>query len=351
MSRKFKISELIFDNEDPNYRDDERLKKEAKTKMRQVNVGDRVRHLTRLQSKDVKSITTPEGRELTPEELFSFVIGENITDLARTSNISENAADIAIVLGNIGLPTTRERAIKAFALYKLGLVKKIIFTGGISKERDKKGFIHPNSLESYMSDELVEGLQWEDLPEADWGAETFVQDVFEEDYQEHSPKLTEEFLESVGVNPADVLTEALSSTTQENAEFCKNIFDTLQLETGDEIKKAILVTTCTHGNRATMQFRKVFGDKINLKWCPSTLDLEKFGSLKNILRAPKFDERAFKRELKRLYCTEPVLIQQLRTELAEYRNVFIRELIDEPEISTDEPEIVTPDNEKEGPEL
>lgn len=148
MQKTFKLSQLIIDNEDPNYIDEERLKADKDKKIKEIKNGDKViRHLTWIDNaKDIKSITTPEGKELTPEELFDFVIGNNITDLAKAENTSENKADIAIVLGNIGLPTTRERAIKAFELYKLGLVKKIIFTGGIGIDRDKKRIMHPQFM-------------------------------------------------------------------------------------------------------------------------------------------------------------------------------------------------------------
>lgn len=315
ISITYKLSQLIIDNE---------------------------RELKRIEhAENIESITTPEGRELTPEELFDFVIGSNITDLARTKNVKENAFDIAIVLGNIALPTTRERAIKAFELYKLGLVKRIIFTGGITKLRDKKGFIHHSSLEEYMNNELVEGLEWGDLPEADWGSETFVKEIFDEDYQEHSRKVTKKLLDDLGINPEDILTEAMSTTTQENAEFCKNIFDSEELETGTKIRNAILVTTCTHGSRATKQFEKVFGDKIKFKWCPSTLDLEQYDSLKAILTASIFDEEAFRKELKRIYCTNPKLIQMLKEEVGHTRNVFIRGEINEPVITTIEKGIST----------
>lgn len=308
MSKKYKISQLIIDNN---------------------------RNLSLIEySENIKSITTPEGRELTPAELFDFVIGDNITDLARIQKTDENIADIAIVLGNIALSTTKERAIKAFELYKLGVVKKIIFTGGINKARERKGFMNPTSIEEYMNNEIVENLEWDDLPEADWAAETFVQDVFDEDYQKHLSKLTTDFLYSAGINPEDILTEAMSTTTQENAEFCKNIFESEEVETGIQIKSAIIVTTCTHGNRATRQFKKVFGDKVKFEWCPSTLDLEQYESLKTILRAPKFDEIAFRQELKRIYCTTPELTQRLREEVGHNRNVFIKGEIDEPEITT-----------------
>lgn len=321
MSATFKLSQLIFNNENPYYIDKH---------------GNTIRHLTLIENiKDIKGITTPDGKELTPEELFDFVIGNNITDLARTKNV---AADVAIVLGNIELPTTRERAIKAFELYKLGIVKKIIFTGGISKERDKRGLVYFDSQESYMNNELIKDLEWNDFPEADWGAETFVRHIFDKDYNKHSSKLTVEFLNSIGVNPEDVLTEAMSKTTQENAEFCKNIFDIEEIETGEKISSAILVTTCTHGNRALRQFEKVFGDKISLKWCPSTLDLEQYETLKLILMNPNFDDIGFKKELKRLYCTIPELTQLLREEVAHTRNVFIKYGFEEPIIKTDDTE-------------
>lgn len=336
MKKTFKLSQLIIDNEDLNYIDEERLKSDKDKKIKEIKNGDKViKHLTWIDNaKDIKSITTPDGKELTPEELFDFVIGNNITDLAKAGNTSENKADIAIVLGNIGLPTTRERAIKAFELYKLGLVKKIIFTGGIGKDRDKKGIMHPETLEAYKSNELIEGQEWNDRTEADWGAETLIKEQFDEDYQEHTSKLTNKFLEDVGINPEDILTEAMSTTTQENAEFCKNIFDSEEIEKGSQIKTAILVTTCTHGSRATRQFKKVFGDKIILTWCPSTLDLEQYESLKAILNAPTFNEIAFRHELKRIYCTNPKLTQMLREEIGHNRNVFIRGEIDEPEITT-----------------
>lgn len=338
--KTFKLSELIIDNENPYYKDEKKLREDKDKKIKEVHNGNIVRHLTWIdQAKDIKSITTPDGKELTPEELFDFVIGNNITDLAKTKNIAENVADIAIVLGNIGLPTTRERAIKAFELYKLGLVKKIIFTGGISTKRDKKNFMHPKTLEDYTSNKLIEGLEWEDLTEADWGSETLVKEEFNEDYQEHLSKLTKQFLQNVGINPEDILTETMSTTTQENAEFCKNIFDLEEVETGTKINTAIIVTTCTHGNRATRQFKKVFGDKIKLKWCPSTLDLEQYESLKTILKAPNFDEIVFKNELKRIYCTTPKLTQMLREEIGHNRNVFIRGEIDEPVITTNNEEI------------
>ena len=332
MSKKYRISQLLMNNEQPYYRDDEKLK--GYKRVRKVYNGNIVRYLTWVDDKNMKSITTPEGRELTPEELFDFVIGNNITDLARTKNKGENVADIAIVLGNGELGTTRERAIKAFELYKLGIVKRIIFTGGIPKARDIKGIYHPTSIEEYMDNEEVTNLEWQDLPEADWGSETFIPDVFDENYQKHSSILTEEFLRDIGVNPEDVLTEAMSTSTQENAEFCKNIFDSEEVETGTKVRTAIIVTTCTHGSRALRQFKKVFGDKISFRWCPSTLDLERYGKLKEILRAPHFDEIAFRQELKNIYCTIPELTQMLRQETANHRNAFILGDIDEPDIIT-----------------
>lgn len=334
MEKLFRLSQLIIDKEKTCYSVDEILEKDKNNPIREVHFEDRIRYLTWIEKTDIKSIATPDGRELTPEELFNFIIGNNITDLARAENIAGDIYDIAIVLGNIALPTTRERAIKAFELYKLGLVKRIIFTGGISKQRDKKGFIHHKTLEEYMDNKPVEGLEWEDLPEADWGAETFIKEEFDEDYQKHLSKLTEEFLKSVGINPEDILTEPMSATTQENAEFCKNIFDSEEVETGTKVRTAIIVTSCTHGNRAMRQFKRVFGDKVKFKWCPSTLDLEQYGRMRSILRAKKFDEEAFRKELKRLYCTEPNLIQELRREIASNRNTFIAGDIEEPSIRT-----------------
>lgn len=331
MSKQYRLSELIIDNENPNCKEDEIGDKWA----RKVQSGNTTRVLTWVEkAKGINSIATPEGRELTPEELFNFVIGSDITDLARSPNRNQNIADIAIVLGNLILPTTRERAIKAFELYKLGLVKRIIFTGGISRERDKKGFIHHKTLEEYMDNKPVEGLEWNDLPEADWGAETFIAEEFDEDYQKHLSKLTEEFLKSTGINPKDILTEPMSSTTQENAKFCKNIFDAEEAENGTRVRTAIIVTTCTHGKRAMSQFKKVFGDKVKFTWCPSTIDLEQYESLKATLRAPKFDEEAFRKELKRLYCTDSKLTQELRREIASSRNAFIKGDIEEPMIPT-----------------
>ena len=87
MQKTFKLSELIIDHENPNYRDDERLKNDKDKKIKEILDGDKkvIRHLTWIDNaKDIKSITTPDGRELTPEELFDFVIGNNITDLAKT---------------------------------------------------------------------------------------------------------------------------------------------------------------------------------------------------------------------------------------------------------------------------
>ena len=327
MAKTFKISQLIIDNEKVYEKPDKIPEEYKNNPIKEVLFGDRIRYLTWIEKKDIKSIITLNGRELTPEELFEFVIGNDITDLAKTKKVSEKVADIA-------LPTTRERAIKAFELYKLGLVKRIIFTGGISKERDKKGFMHPETLEGYMDNKPLEGLEWNDLPEADWGAETFVKEEFNDNYQEHLSKLTKEFLESVGINPEDVLAEPLSSTTHENAKFCKDIFDSEEVETGRKVKTAIIVTACTHGNRAMGQFKKVFGDKVKFRWCPSTIDLEQYESLKAILRAPKFDEEAFRKELKRLYCTEPKLIQILMREIASNRNAFIVGDIEEPSIRT-----------------
>ena len=331
MSKEYKISELIMDNETPYYSNNEKLKEYRK--VREVPNGTSIRYLTWVDDKNIKSIATPDGRELSPEELFNFIIGDDITDFARTKNISKISADIAIVLGNGMLQVTRERAIKAFELYRLGIVKKIIFTGGIHIERDKKGFMHPKSLEEYKHNESI-NLKWQDLTEADWGSETFIPDIFYENYQKHSLILTEEFLHDIKINPEDILAESTSTTTQENAEFCKNIFESEELETGMKINSAILVTTCTHGSRAMRQFKKVFGDKINLKWCPSTLDLEKYECLKNILHSPIFDEIAFRKELKKIYCTTPELIQKLKEETANHRNAFILGDIDEPSIMT-----------------
>ena len=335
MSRTFKLSELIIDNENPHYIDEKRLREDKSKKIREVCNNGIKRHLTWIENpKDIKSITTPTGKELTPEELFDFVIGNNITDLAKSQYRDAQKADIAIVLGNAKLLTTRERAIKAFQLYKLGLVKRILFTGGIADDRYKQTFMKNNSLKKYRENKSSEELEWQDLSEADWGAETFIEEEFNEDYQKHITRLTRELLESVGIKPEDVITETFSKTTQENAEFCKDILDFLEMETGKKINKAILVTTCTHGNRAIRQFKKALHNGVQLTVCPSTLDLERYESMKNILRAPNFDENAFRCELKRIYCTKPELTQMLREEVGHNRNVFIRGEIDEPSIKT-----------------
>ena len=220
MSIEYRISQLLMNNEVPYFEENERLKEYRKVK--KVPDGDKIRYLTWVDDKHMESIKTPQGRELTPEELFNFILGNNITDLARTKNIDENKADIAIVLGNSNLSETRERAIKAFELYKLGIVKKIIFTGGIQKQRDVNNYMHPKSIEEYMDNSQI-AQEWSDLPEADWGAETFIPDVFKKEYDEHSLILTEDFLRSLGINPEDIITESVSKSTQENAEFCKNI--------------------------------------------------------------------------------------------------------------------------------
>lgn len=330
MSKKYRISELLMNNEIPYYSEDEKLKDYRK--VRKVAIGNTTRYLTWVDDKHMQSITTPDGRELTPEELFDFIIGENITDFARSKNTSEHSADFAIVLGNGLFPTTRERAIKAFELYKQGLVRKIIFTGGVTNGRDND-IMNPKSLESYM-DNTPADIEWSDISEADWGAETFIPNVYDEDYKKHTLLLSEEFLKDIGVNPEDIMIEPMSKTTQENAEFCKNIFQTEEIEIGTKVKSAILVTTCTHGSRAMRQFLKVFGSDINLKWCPSTIDLEKYDSLKNILHATDFDEVAFRQELKRIYCSNPELIQKLKEETANHRNAFISGDIDEAIITT-----------------
>lgn len=331
MSKNYKISQLLMNNEIPYYEESDELKKFRKVK--KVQDGNRDKYLTWVDDKNMESIATPEGRELTPEELFDFVIGNNITDFAKVKDRCGYTADIAIVLGNIGLPTTRERAIKAFELYKLGLVKKIIFTGGISKQRDKKGYMHPKSIEDIKNNDELD-LEWQDLSEADWGAETLVPEQYDEDYKKHVEKLTSEFLKEAGINPEDVLTETMSSSTQENAEFCKNIFASEEIETGEKINSAIIITTCTHGARAMRQFKKVFGDTISLKWAPSTLDLEKYDSLRQILHAPSFDEKAFRTEMKRIYCSTPELTKKLMEETANHRNAFILGDIDDATITT-----------------
>ncbi len=336
MSKKYRISELLMNNETPFYTNDERLKQYSR--VREVSIGNSKRYLTWVDDKHMQSITTPDGRELTPEELFDFIIGENITDFARSKNTSEHSADFAIVLGNGLFPTNKERAIKAFELYRQGLVKKIIFTGGVTNGRDND-IMNPKSLESYM-DNAPADLEWSHLSEADWGAETFVPDVYDENYQEHILQLSEEFLKDIGVNPEDIMIEPMSKSTQENALFCKNIFQAEEIETGQKVKSAILVTTCTHGSRAMKQFSKVFGSDIDLKWCPSTIDLEKFDSLKSILHAPTFDEEAFKSELKRIYCSTPELIKKLQEETANHRNAFILGDIDEATITTIDDEII-----------
>lgn len=46
MSKTFKISQLIIDNENPNYRDEERLRNDKEKKIREVQNGDAIRHLT-----------------------------------------------------------------------------------------------------------------------------------------------------------------------------------------------------------------------------------------------------------------------------------------------------------------
>ena len=331
----YKISELIMDHEEPHF-SDELLNKERKIKI--VEQGNKTRYLPLVDDANIKSIATPQGRELSLEELYDFVIGPNTTDLARTKvkDRDKVRADIAIVLGNINLKQTRERAIKAFELYKKGIVKKIIFTGGISEQRDTKGYMHPKTMKQFMDNEKLVDREWSDLSEADWGVETFIPIQFNEiDYENHSQITnTKKILAKKGINPADVLFEDRSSSTQENAEFCKNIFDIERVETGLNIKSAILVTTLWHGSRAIKQFEKVFGDSLSISFCPSTLDLEKYETLKPILTAPEFDKEAFRAELKRIYCTTPELIQKLRTETANHRNAFIEGYIDDATIET-----------------
>ena len=334
---KYKISQLIMNNETPCFLEpgnDIKSEKKEKDGFRYVSNGNKIRRLTWVDDKNMKSIRTPDGRELTPEELFDFVLGNNITDFAKSKNKKQNKSDIAIVLGNGNLSVTRERAVKAFELYKEGLVDRIIFTGGINKERDKDNYINPSSMEGYMLREPKK-TEWQDLPEADWGAETFIPEVFDEQSSEkNSLLLTEKFLREKGINPEDIIAEPCSTATDTNAIYCKNIFDAEELETGKKINSATIVSTCTHGARAMRIFKKIFGDKIDLKWCPSTLDLEKDDKLREILHSDKFDEEAFRREFKRLYCTNPELIKKMQEETANHRNAFILDIIDDTEITT-----------------
>lgn len=336
---KCKISELIMNNEIPSYIEPGKdLEPEIKAAngFRFVKDGNKIRRLTWVDDKNMESIRTPEGRELKPEELFDFVLGNNITDFARSKNKEQNKSDIAIVLGNGILSVTRERAVKAFELYKEGLVDRIIFTGGIAKERDKDNYINPISMEEFNRHEPKEP-EWQDLPEADWGAETFIPGAFNEQSSEkNSLLLTEKFLRENGINPEDIIAEPCSTATDTNAIYCKNIFDTEELESGRKVNSATIVSTCTHGARAMRIFKKVFGDKIDLKWCPSTLDLEKDDKLREILHADIFDEEAFRREFKRLYCTTPELIKKMMEEIANHRNAFILDIIDDVEITTNE---------------
>lgn len=262
-------------------------------------------------------------------DLVDFIIGNTITDLTKVENKGENIADIAIVLGNSELQTTKARAIKAFELYKAGIVKKIVFSGGIHSQRDVNCFFHPNSLEEFFDNKPI-NQNWSDLTEADWGAETFVPNVFDENYQKHSSLLTEKFLKSIGVKPEDILTETLSKTTPQNALFCKNVFENEEIETGLKIKSAIIVTSCTHGSRAIKYFQKVFGDKVRFKWCTSTLDLEKYESLNSILNSPVFDEIAFRKELKKICCENPILTQIIKDEVTYYKEAFYLGEIDAP---------------------
>lgn len=334
---KYKISQLIMNNEKPCFIElgkDLELEKKELNGYRFVKDGKKIKRLTWVDDKNMKSIRTPDGRELTPEELFDFVLGNNITDFAKSKNKKQNKSDIAIVLGNGNLLVTRERALKAFELYKEGLVDRIIFTGGINIQRDKDHYINPTTMEEFMRHEPKEP-EWQDLPEADWGAETFIPEVFDEQSSENnSLLLTEEFLRKNGIKPEDIIVEPCSTATDTNAIYCKNIFDAEELETGKKINSATIVSTCTHGARAMRIFKKVFGDKIDLKWCPSTLDLEKDDKLREILHADRFDEEAFRREFKRLYCTNPELIKKMQEEIANHRNAFILDIIDDTEITT-----------------
>ncbi len=76
MQKMYKLSQLIIDNEDPDYIDEKRFREDKDKKIKEIKDGDKViKHLTWIDNaKDIKSITTPDGRELTPEELFDFVI-------------------------------------------------------------------------------------------------------------------------------------------------------------------------------------------------------------------------------------------------------------------------------------
>lgn len=334
MSKKYKISQLIMNDETPEFCDDivpKEYPPVCHRDFRLVSAGNKARVLSWINDSKIESIKTPEGKELTYEELFDFVIGNNITDFARTKNKKEFSADIAIVLGSAIMKETFVRAAKVFELYKQGIVKKIIFSGGIQMPRDVKDYMHPASLKEFMDNRQII-QEWSDLTESDWAAQTFVPNVFDEDYQKYSQKLTDEFLEKAGINLEDVLAESVSKSTYENALFCKNAFDVEEIETGLNVRTALLVTSCIHGDRALRQFQKVFGDNIKLTWCPSTLDLEKYESLKVILYAKTFDEEAFRKELKRIYCTTPQLMQTLKNATGTNRNMFIYGYFDDPEI-------------------
>ena len=338
MPRTYKVTELIMNNELPVYNISDEQKKEGK--YIEIPEGDKTRYLFLADDKNMTSIKTPEGRELTPEELFDFIIGSNVTDLTRVRDLEGKKADVAIVLGNHTLPVTRERAIKAFELYKRGIVKKIIFTGCVS-ERDKSiDPMNPKTKQEFM-DNKVPKLKWKDIGQGDWGAETFIPSVFKKNYAKQSTILTKSKLREMGVNPEDIISDTMSRSTQENARFAKNAIDVEEIETGFKVKKAIVVSTLTHGARALRIFKKELKDSIELAWCPATLDLEKYESIKEILHAPVFDEDAFRKELKRIYCSTPELIKNLQEEVANHRNAFILGQIDE------DVEIPTIDEERE----
>jgi uncharacterized SAM-binding protein YcdF (DUF218 family) len=130
-----------------------------------------------------------------------------------------DTADIAIVLGGFAdfdVPTNgclnfkpaANRLTDALVLYKKGLVRKLLITGGDG------AIIGKENLEA---------------------------------------ALTEPFLLALGVRQEDILLESESRNTHENALFSKQLLDSLHIKT----QKILLITSAFHTPRSLACFRKV----------------------------------------------------------------------------------------------
>ena len=229
--------------------------------------------------------------KLNDNQIYDLVMS-GVKDYATIPVYKKDSPDLLIVLGASPIPM-KARIIKTMQLYKNGYGKYVILSGGTGWHKLFKVEPTPikDELERYTyysgkrrNFRLMKRALQRTIPEEIRGKNKHGKALYRHMHRqleknldlteaEIAKKIVKACRETINIDENKIFLESQSGNTRENIENSIKMMQKLIKEgKAEDIKSVMIITSCFHCKRVTMQFKKYFPD-IDVRACPSTKDL------------------------------------------------------------------------------